>query len=805
MNALGDSSSSYTGSKGSAFRRPSYKRSMAILSASGIVFGLGFSGVNSSSATTPDECSGNEITPATSGTLAQRKLQNVLNIEQKLDVGDVDGIVCLNGDFALSEPVDFHRNARVYGIGDSSITSDSSVFSGLLNGTEWFDIVISNLSIVDSGGPAVLAGDVDVVDSIFSGNISTQYDGGAIYSSGDVTISSSRLSNNRARVGGAIHATRDVTISNSTLSDNYSLEDAGAISSGRDVSILNNSMFSGNESADNGGAIRANRDVTVSDSTLTDNSAALRAGAIYGDRDVTISNSTLSANESSNHGGAIFGIRTIRVTDSTLSGNAAGLDGGAIFADGDGDVTISGSILSGNRADRSGGALLSLGAVNVSNSSFSNNIADEDENNAGDGGAVYASGNLISLSNTFAGNSAVHGGAVHGSMDLTFENSPLSGNSAVSGGAIYGLGYSYTLSISDSTLTDNTATDEGGAVLILGSLIVSGSTMTGNSTQASGGALWVQRTSSIEDSTFSTNSADYSGGAIRGYGTITSTRSTFVNNTAYEGGAIYGFRDYGEGGRVEVSNSTFMTNQATRSGAEGGAINAYNGEVLFSTFVNNTASEPQGGDTPGDSIYKTGDGVFDIGANIFAGTSEHPQLGAGSSPRHFTDLGGNLFSTSSSDETDIAEDPELDPELQLKNETSVFSKSLLSLFGASTPTLRTFTPNSSGTQMLGLAAGSPALSIVPNSAPFTSFTQDQRGTTRTFPASAGAFQGVAPVEPTPTPTSTSTPTSTPASAPVALASTGTDNPFWFTLMAGLVTALGSIFVGVSYKLRRRMK
>jgi predicted outer membrane repeat protein len=862
------------------------------------------------------------------------------------EIREENGIVCLNGNFELDGRVYFNRHAKVYGLGTSSITNPNGpVFQSDrdINNEIAFDIEINNLSILDSE-IAVYARDVDIRNgSTLSGN------------------------------DGAIRAERNVSISSSTLTDNeVSDGDGGAIYALGNVSISANSTLSNNVAIDgNGGAIYAEGGVTVTNSTLLDNTA-YRGGAIEAGLDVTVSNSTLSENSSSSQGGAIFGIDAVTISNSTFSGNSAGTDGGAIVADGEGDVNISGSTLSGNSAERSGGALFSLGAVNVLNSSFSNNTADEDVDNEGDGGAVYASQDIIFSNIIFSGNSAVYGGAIYGTQDLTIENSTLSDNgSNLQGGAIYSTGEltvsstefsentatddgggaiwsvgtssfddatfsgntsgdqggalhamenstftnsrltnneaieggavymssGNTLTITTSTLTSNRATaGQGGAVRSLSPVDISGSTLSGNrSESAAGGAVWSNSSVTISanstlnnnfadqdggavmtsgtldvssstlsgnishqhggalrgfqnvtilDSTLSGNEANWNGGAlyvvgdggntrdttvtnstfadnkalgtydpsgnggaIYGYGTITSSRSTFTNNSALlHGGAI--FSEFaGVGGTVNVSNSTLTGNKALDVSSEGGAIHAHNGEVFFSTFVNNTASTPpdEPADTPGNSIYKAGTGVFDIGANIFAGTYEHPQLGAGSSPRHFTDLGGNLFSTSSSDETDIAEDPELDPELQLKNETSVFSKSLLSLFGASTPTLRTFTPNSSGTQMLGLAAGSPALSIVPNNAPFTSFTQDQRGTTRTFPASAGAFQGVAPVEPTPTPTSTSTPTSTPASAPVALASTGTENPFWFTLMAVLVTALGSIAAGVSYKLRRRVK
>jgi hypothetical protein len=176
-------------------------------------------------------------------------------------------------------------------------------------------------------------------------------------------------------------------------------------------------------------------------------------------------------------------------------------------------------------------------------------------------------------------------------------------------------------------------------------------------------------------------------------------------------------------------------NIADGPGSEGGAIFAEEGLVVFSTFLNNEASAPDGGDVPGNAIYKYGAEQFEVGGNIFAGSSLDPQLGYGVSEvpgEPFTDLGGNLFTTARDTETD----------LEPKAPSSVFGASLASIFGSTTPALQTFAPDSSGTQTLGLVAGSPALNIVPDVLPFTSVTLDQRGATRTYPADAGAFEGV---------------------------------------------------------------
>jgi hypothetical protein len=338
--------------------------------------------------------------------------------------------------------------------------------------------------------------------------------------------------------------------------------------------------------------------------------------------------------------------------------------------------------------------------------------------------------------------------------------------------------------IKNSTFSGNT----GGAVWARGDVTVTNSVFSGNS-GLSGAAILaadevdgIPRAVLITGSTFYNNEADFEGGAVFGYGSVEISNSTFVDNTANAGGAVYVTAMPGSGA-LNVTNSTFKNNVVSGEDSEGGALFAESGQVIFSTFVDNTAPTPvEGGEKPGNAIYKYGSSEFNVGGNIFAGSSPDPHLGYGMAVSPFDDLGGNVFSTSSATETDITQVA-----------SSVFGASLISIFGTATPALATFSPNSSGTQTVGLVTGSPALNIVPNDVPFTSVTVDQRGATRSHPADAGAFESV--VAPTPTPTT----------APAALAKTGNEIPFWITSASAALAALGGLALGLRSRLRRHIK
>lgn len=271
-----------------------------------------------------------------------------------------------------------------------------------------------------------------------------------------------------------------------------------------------------------------------------------------------------------------------------------------------------------------------------------------------------------------------------------------------------------------------------------------------------GGAIYTLGEVFVESSTFLENVATDGGkgGAIYSYsGDVTVDNSTFEGNRTEDGGfggAIYSGTD------VFITNSTFLSNEAGGANSEGGAVFAFGGQVRLSTFVDNLAATPTGGDIPGNAIYKSGTDEFVIAGNIFVGSSTSPQLGVGApqaSP--FSDAGGNVYSNSSAVEEDVVANV---------NTISLFAKTKSSLFGSEDPQLATHQPNTFGTQAISLIAGSPAINVVPEIALLADVSLDQSGTTRSRMFDAGAFEYVPPTAATVAP-----PT---AATPAALARTG---------------------------------
>ncbi len=132
----------------------------------------------------------------------------------------------------------------------------------------------------------------------------------------------------------------------------------------------------------------------------------------------------------------------------------------SIIGDADSRVTVNHTNFERN-SSRLGGAVYSQsGAISkFENCTFTNNEAQE-------GGAVYSRGTSMNfLSCTFRENSAsIWGGAIAGTTNcnLGFEESAFEQNSSGRGGAIYVFG---ALTLKNGSVTGNTATEEGGAIM----------------------------------------------------------------------------------------------------------------------------------------------------------------------------------------------------------------------------------------------------------------------------------------------------------------------------------------------------
>jgi len=175
------------------------------------------------------------------------------------------------------------------------------------------------------------------------------------------------------------------------------------------------------------------------------------------------------------------------------------------------------------------------------------------------GAIVFIDSVTIQNGNPEAGAGA---GGILNAGTLTLTNSTVTDNTGENFGG--GISNSGTLSLIDTTVSDNillgfNTSGGGGGIFSTGTLSLTRSTVSGNSTIGRGGGIYgADPTIVITNSTISGNTALNGGGIFNRFGTISITHATIAGNTATDnGGGIWNF-----GGTITLTNSIVSGNTA---------------------------------------------------------------------------------------------------------------------------------------------------------------------------------------------------------------------------------------------------
>ncbi len=220
--------------------------------------------------------------------------------------------------------------------------------------------------------------------------------------------------------------------------------------------------------------------------------------------------------------------------DPSLAGQTITLTSGVLALANDLTITGPGAnelTVSGNQSSPvfrvSPGATDSISGLTISNGNNSSI--------AGIGGGIINSGTLTLSECTLSDNSANQlGGGIFNTGTLTVTGSTFASNTAPQGGGIANLA---TLTVSDCTFFGNTATIFGGGISSTATLIVSNSTIAVNSALLSGGGIYVAGgTASLE----STIVADdpIPGGSPDVFGMVNSLGNNLIGNTTGSSGWV---------------------------------------------------------------------------------------------------------------------------------------------------------------------------------------------------------------------------------------------------------------------------
>ncbi|MFM8320955.1 MAG: choice-of-anchor Q domain-containing protein [Chloroflexota bacterium] len=226
--------------------------------------------------------------------------------------------------------------------------------------------------------------------------------------------------------------------------------------------------------------------------------------------------------------GGIFNAGVLQITGGTLSGNRAGFHGGSISNFG--SLTLDGVTFTGNQATYQGGAISNMGYLEMHHTSLSSNRVTQ-----GNGGAIF-----------------------HGIP------------APVRPQALTAVAW-----LDNITMTENTASENGGAIYAMVPLHISGGTFTGNESATggySGGAIAYhgsatpilgQEDLSLEDITFQENISGMGGALYVVDASVGITHTDFLTNTAGQGGGL----DFSTVSSAVLDGVTFQGNQADLAGA----------------------------------------------------------------------------------------------------------------------------------------------------------------------------------------------------------------------------------------------
>lgn len=508
------------------------------------------------------------------------------------------------------------------------------------SGSHTLDYVnISNCTATGNGGALHISGSVSsTLNHINISNCSAGA-GGGIYmsSSGSFTLNSSSISNcsgNGLYLGGAgANTITSCTISGCSAADGAAI----LIVSTAGSTTVNSSTITGNKGVNNelGGTIRSYGS-TVSTATFNNcniynNSSPQHGGGFYwnagGSSKLTINSCNIYNNSAGTMGGAIFCESVMEIKGTTnIYGNSAQTGGGICVnayagtqtpTNSGSDLSLSSSISVYSNTASNGGGGISMN-IRKTASLYDDavfvvrlNGAKIYGNSAATGGGIHIFRNTNGPTYTcsvdlnygeFKDNTATsgNGGGVYTeNVDVTIGNTAgtamtISGNKATSGigGAVYSTGSLGSCSITNGTLTSNSANSGGAIGIDNGNVSVSGGTLSSNSATEFGGAIYTTgagASCTVSNGTLQSNSSKYGGAIAVINGNITVNGGTISQNTASEYGGGIGVANgvaSVEGGAVNTNTAGIYGGGIFAAGESAGVTVSGNGSVSSNTAKN---------------------------------------------------------------------------------------------------------------------------------------------------------------------------------------------------------------------------
>ena len=220
--------------------------------------------------------------------------------------------------------------------------------------------------------------------------------------------------------------------------------------------------------------------LTISGGHITDDNG----GAILNDNStLTIAHCTVYRNaivsaiaSSANSGGGIYNSGTMTLNQVIVSNHNAAFNGGEPPSGGGisntGTMTIIAGTVQSNMGFWSAGGIYNTGMMTITGSTISDNQNGNAGHFGGPGGGIVNGGTMTIQDSTISGNSAVggdikggDGGGIYNAGPLQIIDCSITANSGRNGGGVVGGG-----NIAHTTFSNNSASENGGAIYVTSSL-----------------------------------------------------------------------------------------------------------------------------------------------------------------------------------------------------------------------------------------------------------------------------------------------------------------------------------------------
>jgi predicted outer membrane repeat protein len=461
---------------------------------------------------------------------------------------------------------------------DAKLVGNRAVRGGAIYATPTLTVGVRTLSLETvelignwsqtSGGAVEVQGGVNVTARGLRCGLNTTGGFGGCWFSVDspTDIREAEFWDNAASEGGAIASRRArLTLADARIRSNTASYLGGGLMNNVGDVMVTGTTFTDNRARFGGAISTHSAQLSVEGSSIVRGTAEESGGGIYGGTsNITLSDVTISSSYS-RYGGGLFasGGKLIVEKGSTFAGNAASASGGGIYLHNTGSLDLDGSALLGNVATEYGGGMYVTNATySVTDTVIAGNVA----NNTGGGIYQWVSASADLSRVAIAGNRANYGVGmmVFGPAELKVDRVAFLRNRGNGGGGLQldaRHASPFQVSVRDSTFVGNETADGAGMLILEGAEpTITGTSFVDNVATRFGGAVFAVRSESLFANVAFVSNGAKNGGAISAMESKSwLVHTSFYANRSEAGGGVHNDAT----ASAELKNSVLWANTGT--------------------------------------------------------------------------------------------------------------------------------------------------------------------------------------------------------------------------------------------------